>query len=113
MGVDDDVTAKLVCSRLLLTPTTKLTMMRLVSLFLLFSTVLAVKETRTGIDFPEKYKGSHLSKLGVRTKGPIKVRAEIGWSARRAKAWLITHTFLAVRLCQRCMLLVNMIKHSS
>jgi len=50
-------------------------MMRLLSFFLLLATAFAVKEPRTGIDFPEKYKGSHLQKLGVRTKGPIKVYA--------------------------------------
>ena len=37
--------------------------------------MLAIKEPRTGIDFPKKYKGYLLEKLGVRTKGPIKVYA--------------------------------------
>lgn len=32
-----------------------------------------VAEPRTGIMFPEALKGAKLSKLGVRTKGPIKV----------------------------------------
>ena len=34
-----------------------------------------VSESRTGISFPEKRNGAALSKLGVRTKGPIKVYA--------------------------------------
>jgi hypothetical protein len=50
-------------------------MLRLLFLCLLAVTVLAVKEPRTGIDFPKKYKGYALEKLGVRTKGPIKVYA--------------------------------------
>lgn len=33
----------------------------------------AAKEPRTGISFPDKYKGGVLTRLGVRTKGPIKV----------------------------------------
>ena len=33
----------------------------------------AATEPRTGIGFPDKYKGGVLKKLGVRTKGPIKV----------------------------------------
>jgi len=33
------------------------------------------KEPRTGIIFEDKYKGAKLSKVGVRTKGPIKVYA--------------------------------------
>lgn len=48
-------------------------MMRLLSFFLVATVVFAIKEPRTGIEFPEKYKGSALQKLGVRTKGPIKV----------------------------------------
>ena len=35
--------------------------------------VRALKEPKTGMDFPAKYQGSKLSKWGVRTKGPIKV----------------------------------------
>jgi hypothetical protein len=37
--------------------------------------VQAILEPKTGLDFPTKYQGSALSKLGVRTKGPIKVYA--------------------------------------
>ena len=33
----------------------------------------AASEPRTGIAFPDKYKGGVLKRLGVRTKGPIKV----------------------------------------
>ena len=32
-----------------------------------------IAEPRTGIVFPDALKGAKLSKLGVRTKGPIKV----------------------------------------
>ncbi len=34
-----------------------------------------LKEPRTGINFPEKRNGASLNRLGVRTKGPIKVYA--------------------------------------
>jgi hypothetical protein len=39
------------------------------------SRVQGIPEPKTGLDFPAKYLGSALSKLGVRTKGPIKVYA--------------------------------------
>lgn len=42
---------------------------------LLVGDVLAIPEPKTGIDFPSKYQGAALSKVGVRTKGPIKVYA--------------------------------------
>jgi hypothetical protein len=42
---------------------------------LLAAAVQAVVEPRTGINFPEKYQGSKLDKLGVRTVGPIKAYA--------------------------------------
>ena len=45
------------------------------ALGLIVGCVNAVAEPKTGIDFPPKYQGSTLSKLGVRTKGPIKVYA--------------------------------------
>ena len=35
----------------------------------------AVIESKTGIEFPDKNKGSQISRLGVRYKGPIKVYA--------------------------------------
>ena len=35
----------------------------------------ATEEPKTGVSFPDKFKGSALSKTGVRTKGPIKVYA--------------------------------------
>mmetsp|Transcript_280 Transcript_280/g.455 ORF Transcript_280/g.455 Transcript_280/m.455 type:complete len:166 (+) Transcript_280:61-558(+) len=37
--------------------------------------VEAATEPRTGISFPDKFKGSPLKAVGVRTKGPIKVYA--------------------------------------
>ena len=37
--------------------------------------VQAILEPKTGLDFPSRYQGSALSKLGVRTKGPVKVYA--------------------------------------
>mmetsp|Transcript_20969 Transcript_20969/g.70909 ORF Transcript_20969/g.70909 Transcript_20969/m.70909 type:complete len:193 (-) Transcript_20969:324-902(-) len=40
-----------------------------------FAAVHASVEPRTGISFPDKHKGGSLSRLGVRTKGPIKVYA--------------------------------------
>uniref|UniRef100_A0A7S1UL69 Chalcone isomerase domain-containing protein n=1 Tax=Grammatophora oceanica TaxID=210454 RepID=A0A7S1UL69_9STRA len=45
-------------------------------LFLLAAVVAlasAATEPKTGISFPDSYKGSNLESLGVRTKGPIKV----------------------------------------
>ena len=39
----------------------------------LVGSVRALKEPKTGLDFPAKYHGSKLSNWGVRTKGPIKV----------------------------------------
>lgn len=59
------------------TTTTMMAMLRFLALFLLLVAAFAVKEPRTGIDFPSKYKGSLLEKLGVRTKGPIKVRYDV------------------------------------
>ena len=35
----------------------------------------AAQEPKTGVSFPDKFKGSPLDKTGVRTKGPIKVYA--------------------------------------
>lgn len=47
----------------------------LLSLVLAAGAAADVTEGRTGIAFPEKRNGAALSKLGVRTKGPIKVYA--------------------------------------
>ena len=59
-----------------------MTMMKQVvlAIFLLLSSSAVVvhaakKEPKTGVSFPDKFKGSALSKTGVRTKGPIKVYA--------------------------------------
>jgi len=51
------------------------TMWALKVLALLIASAAAgpIAEPRTGIVFPEALKGAKLSKLGVRTKGPIKV----------------------------------------
>mmetsp|Transcript_31082 Transcript_31082/g.29918 ORF Transcript_31082/g.29918 Transcript_31082/m.29918 type:complete len:207 (-) Transcript_31082:62-682(-) len=46
-----------------------------VSLVLSNTVVATTTEPRTGISFPNNLQGSPLSKLGVRTKGPIKVYA--------------------------------------
>lgn len=45
----------------------------LVAVITLVNSTNAIKEPKTGLDFPAKYDGSKLSKWGVRTKGPIKV----------------------------------------
>jgi hypothetical protein len=42
---------------------------------LLAGDVFAIPEPKTGIDFPPKYQGASLSKVGCRTKGPVKVYA--------------------------------------
>jgi len=47
----------------------------LFALLLLAVVVHGIQEPKTGIDFPAKYEKAPLSKLGVRTKGPIKVYA--------------------------------------
>uniref|UniRef100_A0A6U1TFT8 Chalcone isomerase domain-containing protein n=1 Tax=Trieres chinensis TaxID=1514140 RepID=A0A6U1TFT8_TRICV len=48
----------------------------LVALVLFSGTALAMKEPKTGINFPSTLKGAgSLTKLGVRTKGPVKVYA--------------------------------------
>ena len=51
--------------------------MRLATIFCALGAVSAavLKEPRTGIGFQEKRGGGTLGKLGVRTKGPIKVYA--------------------------------------
>ena len=41
----------------------------------LLAAVNGITEPKTGLDFPPKYQKVPLSKLGVRTKGPIKVYA--------------------------------------
>lgn len=42
-------------------------------LLALVGNVGALKEPKTGMEFPAKYQGAKLSHWGVRTKGPIKV----------------------------------------
>lgn len=61
-----------------------LTMRVLAVLALLAASVAAgpISEPRTGIIFPEALKGAKLSKLGVRTKGPIKVTHSSLWMKR-------------------------------
>mmetsp|Transcript_47041 Transcript_47041/g.142447 ORF Transcript_47041/g.142447 Transcript_47041/m.142447 type:complete len:166 (-) Transcript_47041:462-959(-) len=54
---------------------TQSSMLASIVAMLLVGVAIAIKEPRTGISFPDKMKGSSLSKLGVRTKGPIKVYA--------------------------------------
>lgn len=49
--------------------------LRLILTFVLLVGVQAIPEPKTGLEFPAKYQGSALSRLGVRTKGPIKVYA--------------------------------------
>lgn len=44
-------------------------------ILLLAGATHAATEPRTGVNFPDKFKGASLSKWGVRTKGPIKVYA--------------------------------------
>lgn len=42
---------------------------------MVLASVRGATEGRTGISFPDRFKGGALEKLGVRTKGPIKVYA--------------------------------------
>jgi hypothetical protein len=49
--------------------------LRLALLLLAVVLTAAITEPKTGVDFPHKFKGSSLSKVGVRSKGPIKIYA--------------------------------------
>lgn len=50
-------------------------LLRLALLALSLVSASAITEVKTGIDFPDRFKGSSLSKIGVRTLGPVKVYA--------------------------------------
>lgn len=53
----------------------------------------SLKEARTGISFPPKSGGGTLTKLGVRTKGPIKVYAVGLYESGASKSFLLKMSY--------------------